>query len=253
MRARRTAGLLGNGRPGCGRERVRRRQCWPQGGFAMRLYGIVGAGGFGREVMPVALDMLAIAHQEPSWEIVFVVEHGNTDPVNGHRVMTADDFLAINQERYFNIAIADHQVRERIAKKFVAGGAVPFSINARNSLCMSGNEIGEGAILCPFTTITSNARIGRFFHANLYSYVAHDCQIGDFVTFAPNVHCNGGVIIEDYAYIGTGAIIKQGTDAKPMVIGRGAVVGMGAVVTKSVAPFTTVIGNPAVPLERKQG
>ena len=219
----------------------------------MQLYGIVGAGGFGREVMPVALDMLTIAHQASNREIVFVVEHGETDPVNGHRVVTADEFLAGNQEKYFNIAIADHQVRERIAKAFIAGGALPFSINALNSICMSGNEIGEGAILCPFTTITSNARIGRFFHANIYSYVAHDCQIGDFVTFAPSVHCNGRVIIEDYAYIGTGAIIKQGTDAKPITIGRGAVVGMGAVVTKSVAPFTTVIGNPAVPLERKQG
>ena len=94
---------------------------------------------------------------------------------------------------------------------------------------------------------------GRFFHLNIYSYVAHDCRIGDFVTFAPDVHCNGAVIIEDYAYIGTGAMIKQGTPDKPIVIGRAAVVGMGAVVTKSVAPFTTVVGNPAAPLEKKHG
>ncbi len=115
---------------------------------------------------------------------------------------------------------------------------------------MHGNVIGEGAILCAYTTITSNAKIGKYFHANIYSYVAHDCVIGDFVTFAPDVHCNGGVMVEDYAYIGTGAILKQGTREKPIVIGRGAVVGMGAVVTKSVAPFTTVIGNPAAPLRK---
>jgi acetyltransferase-like isoleucine patch superfamily enzyme len=53
------------------------------------------------------------------------------------------------------------------------------------------------------------------------------------------------VVIEDHAYIGTGAIIKQGDPDRPLIIGRGAVVGMGAVVTKSVAPGTTVIGNPA--------
>lgn len=108
--------------------------------------------------------------------------------------------------------------------------------------------IHSGAILAPFVTITSNVRIGKNFHANIYCYVAHDCVIGDFVTFAPAVRCNGNVVIEDHAYIGTGAILKQGRPDKPLVIGRGAVVGMGAVVTKDVPPGVTVVGNPARPL-----
>jgi sugar O-acyltransferase (sialic acid O-acetyltransferase NeuD family) len=215
------------------------------------LYAIVGAGGFGREVMPVAFEML-VARETAQFELVFVDEHPKAASVNGHRVMTPPDFLAASQEKHFNIAIADYRAREKIASEFVAAGAQPFSIRASNNVCMSANVIGDGAILCPFTTITSNATIGRFFHANIYSYVAHDCRIGDFVTFAPSVHCNGRVTIEDYAYIGTGAVIKQGTDDKPMVIGRGAVVGMGAIVTKSVPPFTTVVGNPAAPLERRE-
>ena len=98
--------------------------------------------------------------------------------------------------------------------------------------------------------ITADARIGRYFHSNIYSYVAHDCRIGDYVTFAPGVRCNGNVIIEDYAYVGTGAIIKHGLPGKPLVIGRGAVVGMGAVVTKDVPPYATVVGNPAKIFER---
>lgn len=50
--------------------------------------------------------------------------------------------------------------------------------------------------------------IGRSFHANIYSYVAHDCIIGDYVTFAPSVKCTGNVVIEDCVYIGTGAMRK---------------------------------------------
>jgi acetyltransferase-like isoleucine patch superfamily enzyme len=103
-------------------------------------------------------------------------------------------------------------------------------------------------VLCSFVTLTSNIRIGRAFHANIYSYVAHDCVIGDYVTFAPGVKCNGNVRIEDHAYIGTGAILRQGSPEKPLTIGKGAVVGMGAVVTKDVAPGVTVVGNPARPL-----
>jgi acetyltransferase-like isoleucine patch superfamily enzyme len=70
------------------------------------------------------------------------------------------------------------------------------------------------------------------------------------VTFAPNVHCNGNIIIEDHAYIGTGAILKQGKPGYPLIIGTGAIVGMGAVVTKDVPPHTTVVGNPARQLQR---
>ena len=78
-----------------------------------------------------------------------------------------------------------------------------------------------------------------------YSYVEHDCVIGDFVTFAPGVQCNGNVTIEDHVYVGAGAMIKQGKPGKPLVVGRGAVVGMGAVVTRDVPAGATVVGNPA--------
>ena len=103
--------------------------------------------------------------------------------------------------------------------------------------------IQDGACLSPFVTLTSNIRIGRCFHANLYSYVEHDCVIGDFVTFGPGAKVNGNVMIGDHAYIGSGAIIRQG-----LTIGAHAIVGMGAVVTHDVPPGQTVIGNPAKPM-----
>ena len=72
------------------------------------------------------------------------------------------------------------------------------------------------------------------------------------MTFAPRVQCNGYVHIQDHAYIGASAVIKNGTDDAPLIIGKGAVIGMGAVVTKNVPPFTTVVGNPAKPFTKKQ-
>jgi acetyltransferase-like isoleucine patch superfamily enzyme len=81
--------------------------------------------------------------------------------------------------------------------------------------------------------------------------VEHDCTIGDFVTFAPGVQCNGNVIVHDFAYVGAGAVIKQGRPSVPLTIGRGATIGMGAVVTRSVAPGETVVGNPARLLEKR--
>jgi sugar O-acyltransferase (sialic acid O-acetyltransferase NeuD family) len=105
--------------------------------------------------------------------------------------------------------------------------------------------VGPGGLFSPWTTLTSNIRIGAHFHCNLYSYVEHDCVIGDFVTFAPAVRCNGNVTIGDGAYIGSNSVIRQG-----ITIGAGATVGMGAVVFRDVAPGETVVGNPARVLRR---
>ncbi|RME98758.1 MAG: acetyltransferase, partial [Alphaproteobacteria bacterium] len=46
------------------------------------------------------------------------------------------------------------------------------------------------------------------------------------------------------------AVIRPGKPGEPIVIGAGATVGMGAVVTRSVPPGETVVGNPARPLRR---
>ena len=215
-----------------------------------KYYGIIGAGGYGREVMPLARDSLLSSLKSNEAELFFVVEGDISEQkINGCNVVSIDRFLDMPGDLYFNIAIGASDVRERIAAHCENKGATPFSIVAQNVVIMDDNQIDSGAVLSPFVTVTSNAIIGKYFHANIYSYVAHDCKIGDFVTFAPGVKCNGNVVIEDHVYIGTGALIKQGTSKRPLTIGRGAIVGMGAVVTRSVPPGATVIGNPAQPLK----
>lgn len=218
----------------------------------MELYGIVGAGGYGREVLPIAKNMITARQSIADKEFVFIVENPTEREVNGVQVITPQEFYNHPASiKYFNVAIGDSNVRERISHDFIENNISPFNITSENALIYNSCEIGDGAILSPFVTVTANAKIGRFFHANLYSYVAHDCVIGDYVTFAPGVKCNGNVIIEDHVYIGTGAIIKQGTPKRPIIIGERAIIGMGAVVTKSVPSGITVFGNPAKPLNKR--
>jgi sugar O-acyltransferase (sialic acid O-acetyltransferase NeuD family) len=220
-------------------------------GLTKIVFGLYGVGGFGREVMPFLNDYVSIINQSKNkikYEIYFVEKIPELKQLNGYPIISEEEFFEIScSERLFNIAVGDSEARERISTEFIAKGAKPMSVHSPHAIIYDCNEIGEGAILCAHTMITSNAKIGKFFHSNIYSYVAHDCVIGDYVTFAPNVHCNGNVHIHNHAYIGTDAVIKQGSPSKPLVIGEGAVIGMGAVVTKDVPPFTTVVGNPAKP------
>ncbi|GLR64383.1 acetyltransferase [Marinospirillum insulare] len=211
-----------------------------------KIIGIYGASGFGREILPL------VREQYVNTELCFVDDGLVDSKLNGYPIYSYQDFLDLPQaDKFIVFAIANSQIRESLEAKCKQDNIKNAPVQASNSIILDQVEIGEGSILCHFTQLTSNIKIGKQFHANIYSYVAHDCVIGDFVTFAPKVQCNGNVHIEDHAYIGTGAIIKQGTPDKPLTIGRGAIVGMGAVVTKSVPAGVTVIGNPARLLVRQ--
>lgn len=188
--------------------------------------------------------MPLLRSQYTAHELVFIDDGQAPSSVNNHDIVTWTDFLEHKaDEKAVNIAIADSHVRQTLTEKCAVANIPLIEARAATVVQMDKVAIGDGACLSPFVTLTSNIRIGRCFHANLYSYVEHDCIIGDFVTFAPGAKVNGNVTIGDHVYIGSGAIIRQG-----LSIGAGAIVGMGAVVTRDVPPGVTVVGNPAKPL-----
>jgi acetyltransferase-like isoleucine patch superfamily enzyme len=54
----------------------------------------------------------------------------------------------------------------------------------------------------------------------------------------------GSIVIEEYASIGTNAVIFPG-----VVVGEGSVIGAGSVLTQSTKPWMIYVGNPARPLK----
>jgi acetyltransferase-like isoleucine patch superfamily enzyme len=127
------------------------------------------------------------------------------------------------------------------------------------SLKISGARIGEISVVSTPKHIEGSLAkliIGDFsFIGQVHIAIHADVKIGSYVTINDGVKLLTAshrtddplwssfaepIIIEDYAWIATDAIILPG-----VCIGKGAVVGAGAVVAKDVPAYGIVVGNPA--------
>ena len=131
------------------------------------LYGVYGTGGCGRGIMPLArreIVNLGVGFDR----LVFIDDARVAAHINGHPVLTYRQFLEIKAtKRFATLAIASGVAREMLAAKCAADNIQPWSVSADSVVIMDDVIIGEGAILSPFVTLTSNIRIGRHFQANL--------------------------------------------------------------------------------------
>ena len=131
-----------------------------------------------------------------------------------------------------------------------------------NFVNLYGCEIGDGTKIGTFVEIQKNARVGRRCKISSHTFICEavtiedEVFVGHGVTFindrVPRATSAQGelqteadwtpvpTLVKRGASIGSGATILCG-----VTIGELAVVGAGAVVTKDVAPGTTVVGNPA--------
>jgi sugar O-acyltransferase (sialic acid O-acetyltransferase NeuD family) len=148
-------------------------------------------------------------------------------------------------KKYVTIALGNSVDRANVAEEFFEEDVEHVSVISTKAHIDQTADIGIGAVISPFTFISTDVIIGNFFQANVRVSVSHDCILGDFVTLSPGVICNGNVEIGNNVFIGSGAVIRNGSKSKKLTVGDNAVIGMGAVVTKDVPPYATVIGNPA--------
>lgn len=224
---------------------------WAVGMTDTKTFAFYSAGGFAREIAADAARFLGSSTMEGRIEIVFIDDDPATQgtKVQGKRVISYDEALS-TPDLKVNIAFAPPTLRRQKYERCEQDGLSFFNVYAPSAHIGENVEIGQAAIFAHLSCVTADAKIGRAFHCNIYSYVAHDCVVGDFVTFAPRVSLNGRIKIEDDVYVGSDATFLPGKPTKFLTIGRGAVIGAGAVVTKDVEPGAIMVGSPAKPLDR---
>jgi sugar O-acyltransferase (sialic acid O-acetyltransferase NeuD family) len=205
---------------------------------------IYGASGFGREVA-----WLVESCQDGRVVACFI----DDDPQKQGTVLNDIPVLSLEQAAKQHLdakivgGVGNPTIRELLMIKAAACG-FGFDTLVHPRVEMSNwVEMGIGAVICAGNILTTNIRLGVHVQINLDCTIGHDVVLDDYTTLAPGVHVSGYVYLGKRVYIGTGAVIINGTQDKPISIGNDAVIGAGACVIKPVAAGTIVMGVPASP------
>ena len=193
--------------------------------------GIIGAGGFGREIY---------------WSLS-LMERVNTKFFVDDKYWDGNDELVLpisqfNPNEYeVVVAIANSNDRERIVNTLPKNTKYFTHIHPTAQIHGPDVEIGEGSIICAGTIITTNVKIGKHAHLNLITTVGHDCVIGDYFTTAPGVQISGNENIGNRVYFGTRSCVKQ-----KITICDDVIVGMNAGVVNNITESGVYVGTPAI-------
>lgn len=208
---------------------------------------IFGSGGFAREVHQVILDL---NDDGVDWNFLGFLD-GNTkrhgSVVHDAEVLGGAEWMADHPQVHVVIAVGATPSKLRVFESLRSHGAERFPALVHPRAWLGrGVSLGEGAIVCAGSLLTTDIRIGRHAILNLDCTVGHDAVIGDFATIAPSVNISGSVVVGEGCDLGTGATIIQGIE-----IGSWTVLGAGAVVVKDLPPNVTAVGTPAKPIKER--
>ena len=199
---------------------------------------LVGAGGFGRELICWAED----CHAAGSLPKLAGYIDDKVEALPGYdvtRLGSVEDYSP-RPEDLFLVALGEPAKKRAVVEMLQGRGGRFATLRHPTTTVVRTASIAEGVIMCPYTMAMPDSRIERFATLINYSGIGHDSVCGEFTTLSSLVDVMGNVRIGKDVTIGSGARILPG-----LKIGDGATVGAGAVVMRSVKPGITVYAPPA--------
>jgi sugar O-acyltransferase (sialic acid O-acetyltransferase NeuD family) len=204
--------------------------------------GIVGTGGFAREILAI-IDELGkfndiIAFFEP--DDIFEKKFKDVQ-IMGKPVLPFSEFN--HKNTLMTLAMANSKIRELTTKQLPTETEFISLIHPTANVSKWVN-LGRGSIITAGCIVTTHIEIGDFCQLNWNTTIGHDCKIKDFFTTAPAANISGNCEIGNQVYVGTGAAVKQG-----ITICDDVIIGMGAMVVKNITESGTYIGIPATKIK----
>lgn len=213
---------------------------------------IFGGSGFAREVAWLAQS--CTQGETALYEVVaFADDNVETQGtiINEIPVMSLAAARQQFPEACMAVGVGNPGVRQRMVEKAAAAG-FSFATLIHPRVEMSQwVTVGEGSVICAGNILTVNINLRKQVQINLDCTIGHDVEMGEYTTLTPGVHVSGWVHFGKRVYVGTGAVIINGTKDAPLIIGDDAVIAAGACVIHPVPAGATVAGVPAKIIKTK--
>lgn len=201
---------------------------------------IVGAGGFGRELLQWIKD---INKESAKWNILGFIDD-NLDALEN----IACDYSVIgtiqdwkpeaNQE--FALGIANPEIKEKVSIHLKRKGARFATVVHPTAIIGEFNQLGEGLVVYPCARISVNTCIGDFVTILGNTLIGHDVQIMDYCTLSGSCNLTRGVRLMKKVFLGCNVDIVP-----ERKIGESAYVCAGSIVMSNIRDGYKVMGYPA--------
>jgi sugar O-acyltransferase (sialic acid O-acetyltransferase NeuD family) len=205
---------------------------------------IVGAGGFGREVLQWACH----AWPDQCSKIAgFLSAHPNklrghatNLPIVGH----PEDFEPQPTDGLL-LAIGIPRIRRHVAEQLEARNARFVTLVHPTAIVADTAEIGSGSIICPYAIVSDSVRVGRCVLLNYHASLGHDARVGDFAVLSPYATLGGSARVEQDVFLGLHASVGPGRTVE-----ADSSVAAGSCVLTDIQPGSIVYGVPGKPAPR---
>jgi sugar O-acyltransferase (sialic acid O-acetyltransferase NeuD family) len=207
---------------------------------------IIGAGGHARVIADALLCRTELGEK---YEIVGFLDD-NTDLRNkgylGVRILGNISEASEFDHEAVVIGIGDNAARKKLYLKFKEMDKKIITVIHPQAVIGTDVEIADGTVIFANVVVNSGARIGSNVILNTACTVGHDVVLCSHTQIGPGVNLGGGVQVGEGAFIGIGSSVNQ-----QMKIGDWSVVGAGAAVVHDIPANITVVGVPAMPIQKQ--
>jgi sugar O-acyltransferase (sialic acid O-acetyltransferase NeuD family) len=199
---------------------------------------IVGAGGFGREVLQWA------RHAWPS-DAHRIAGFLSADPdkLDGHAptlpiLGSPNDFEPQRGDGLL-LAIGIPGIRRRVTEQLAARRAQFLTLIHPTAIVADTAQIGLGTIICPYAVVSDSVRLGAFVLINYHAALGHDAVTGDFAVLSPYATLGGHARIDEDVLLGLHASIAPGK-----TVGARSKVSVNSCVVNNAPAESIIFGVP---------